>query len=131
MDEAGNLYGATGYGGTGPCLVLGVATGCGTVYELSPPAKAGDPWTEKVLYSFQGGGDGDLAQGSLVFDGEGDLYGATWFGGGHGTTAILSSGEPVERFSSCVLRKRKAASGPRTCYTGLEVVRTAPFLTVV
>jgi uncharacterized repeat protein (TIGR03803 family) len=86
MDEAGNLYGATGYGGTGPCLVLGVATGCGTVYELSPPAKAGDPWTEKVLYSFQGGDDGDLAHDSLVFDREGNLYGATWFGGGKGTT---------------------------------------------
>jgi hypothetical protein len=86
IDEAGNLYGTTGYGGSGPCLLLGGAVGCGTVYELSPPAKQGDPWTEKVLYSFQGGKDGYVASGDLVFDKAGNLYGATLFGGGKGTT---------------------------------------------
>ncbi|MGB6677596.1 MAG: choice-of-anchor tandem repeat GloVer-containing protein [Terriglobales bacterium] len=29
IDEAGNLYGTTGYGGSGPCLLLGGAVGCG------------------------------------------------------------------------------------------------------
>jgi hypothetical protein len=86
IDEAGNLYGTTGYGGSGPCLLLGGAVGCGTVYELSPPAKQGDPWTETVLYSFQGGKDGYVASGDLVFDKAGNLYGATLFGGGKGTT---------------------------------------------
>ena len=86
IDEAGNLYGTTGYGGSGPCLLLGGAVGCGAVYELSPPAKQGDPWTEKVLYSFQGGKDGYVASGDLVFDKAGNLYGATLFGGGKGTT---------------------------------------------
>jgi hypothetical protein len=86
IDEAGNLYGTTGYGGSGPCLLLGGAVGCGTVYELSPPAKQGDPWTETVLYSFQGGKDGYVASGDLVFDHTGNLYGATLFGGDKGTT---------------------------------------------
>jgi uncharacterized repeat protein (TIGR03803 family) len=86
IDEAGNLYGTTGYGGSGPCLLLGGAVGCGTVYELSPPAKQGDPWTETVLYSFRGGKDGYVASGDLVFDKTGNLYGATLFGGGKGTT---------------------------------------------
>jgi hypothetical protein len=86
IDEAGNLYGTTGYGGSGPCLLLGGAVGCGTVYELSPPAKQGDPWTETVLHSFQGGKDGYVASGDLVFDKAGNLYGATLFGGGKGTT---------------------------------------------
>jgi uncharacterized repeat protein (TIGR03803 family) len=86
IDEAGNLYGTTGYGGSGPCLLLGGAVGCGTVYELSPPAKQGDPWTETVLHSFQGGKDGYVASGDLVFDTAGNLYGATLFGGGKGTT---------------------------------------------
>jgi len=86
IDNAGNLYGTTGYGGTGPCTLLGGPVGCGTVYELSPPAKVGDSWTEKVLYSFQGGNDGYVATGSLVFDKSGNLYGATLFGGGQGTT---------------------------------------------
>ena len=86
IDQAGNLYGTTGYGGSGPCTLLGGAVGCGTVYELSPPAKQGDPWTETVLYSFQGGNDGYVASGDLVLDKAGNLYGATLFGGGKGTT---------------------------------------------
>jgi hypothetical protein len=86
IDEAGNLYGTTGYGGSGPCLLLGGAAGCGTVYELSPPAKQGGLWTETVLYSFQGGKDGYVGTGDLVFDKAGNLYGATLFGGGKGTT---------------------------------------------
>ncbi len=86
IDQAGNLYGTTGYGGRGPCLLLGGAVGCGTVYELSPPAKQGDPWMETVLYSFQGDKDGYVASGDLVFDQAGNLYGATLFGGGKRTT---------------------------------------------
>jgi hypothetical protein len=85
-DSAGNLYGVTGYGGGGPCVLFGTATGCGTVFELSPPKTKGGAWTEKVLYNFQGGKDGDLPSGPLVFDSAGNLYGATEFGGGKGTT---------------------------------------------
>ncbi len=86
IDDAGNLYGVTGYGGTGTCLLLGGAVGCGTVYELSPPIQAGDPWTETVLYSFQNVNDGYVGYSDLVFDKAGNLYGATLFGGGKGTT---------------------------------------------
>jgi len=85
MDKAGNLYGTTGYGGTGSCTLLGTKVGCGTVYELSPPTQQGGAWTETVLYSFQGGKDGYLAWGDLVFDAKGNLYGATEYGGGYGT----------------------------------------------
>jgi hypothetical protein len=83
-DSAGNLYGVTGYGGSGPCVLFGTATGCGTAFELSPPKTKGGKWTEKVLYNFQGGKDGDLPTGPLVFDSAGNLYGATEFGGGKG-----------------------------------------------
>ena len=92
MDEAGNLYGAAAYGGSGPCTLAGGSVGCGAVYELSPPARQGDPWTEKVLYSFQGGKDGYVAVGDLVFDKARNLYGATWFGGGKGTTCDSAYG---------------------------------------
>ncbi len=60
--------------------------GCGIVYELSPPTQKGGPWTETILYNFQGGNDGDFPVGDLVFDKHGSLYGATWYGGGQGTT---------------------------------------------
>jgi uncharacterized repeat protein (TIGR03803 family) len=86
IDNAGNLYGTTGYGGTGGCVLLGSKEGCGTVYELSPPKVKGGAWTERVLYSFKGGKDGYVPDGDLVFDSAGNLYGATIFGGGKGTT---------------------------------------------
>src|SRR6266853_1647832 len=55
-DAAGNLYGTTGYGGTGACSSA-MPTGCGTVFELKHNSSGG--WTEKVLHSFAGGSDGD------------------------------------------------------------------------
>jgi hypothetical protein len=84
-DKAGNLYGTTGYGGTGSCVLLGTNVGCGTVFELSPPKQKGGSWTETVLYSFSTAKQGYLPWGDLVFDSAGNLYGATEFGGGHGT----------------------------------------------
>ena len=54
--------------------------------RVSPPEKKGGAWTENVLYNFQGGKDGDLPSGPLVFDSAGNLYGATEFGGGKGAT---------------------------------------------
>jgi hypothetical protein len=86
FDAAGNLYGVTAYGGTGDCVLLGVKGGCGTVYELLPPTQQGGAWTETILYSFQGGNDGYFPWGTLVFDSQGNIYGATQFGGGKGTT---------------------------------------------
>ncbi|HXM19764.1 MAG TPA: hypothetical protein VN948_00690, partial [Terriglobales bacterium] len=51
FDQAGNLYGATTEGGASSCVSVAQ---CGTVYQLAPPAKQGDPWTETVLYVFKG-----------------------------------------------------------------------------
>src|SRR5271170_2719884 len=46
FDSAGNIYGATQDGGSSSCQS---ANQCGTVYQLAPPTKNGDPWTETVL----------------------------------------------------------------------------------
>ena len=51
FDKAGNLYGVTVNGGSNTCRG---PFQCGTVYQLKPPLKKGDPWTETVLYVFQG-----------------------------------------------------------------------------
>lgn len=80
-DKAGNLYGTTSVGGNGTCSDFGGASGCGTVFELTPPATNGGAWTETVLYNFQGGADGIAPAGSLVFDQSGNLYGTTEVGG--------------------------------------------------
>jgi uncharacterized repeat protein (TIGR03803 family) len=76
FDSAGNLYGTTFAGGTGPCSIP--QTGCGTIFELSP--KAGGSWTEKVVHNFHGN-DGWEPSGNLIFDGAGNLYGTTRQGG--------------------------------------------------
>lgn len=86
IDQQGNSYGTTSLGGNGPCILLGSPTGCGIVYELSPPMQKGGQWTETILYNFQSGNDGYFPWGDLVFDKHGNLYGATQFGGGQGNT---------------------------------------------
>jgi hypothetical protein len=85
FDQARNLYGTTAYGGSGDCVLLGTAVGCGVVFQMKPPRTKGGAWTETVLYSFQGGKDGYLPQGNLTFDSAGNLYGATLYGGGYGS----------------------------------------------
>ena len=74
FDAAGNAYSTASSGGT---------NGLGVVFELIPPADPtqGKEWTEKVLYSFQGGSDGAVPFGNVVFDTTGDLYGTTSIGG--------------------------------------------------
>jgi len=79
FDRSGNLYGATTDGNQYGEL--------GVVYELSPPAKKGDPWTESLIYQFLGKkdyNDGMNPVGGLVIDGAGNLYGTTAYGGSGG-----------------------------------------------
>ncbi len=79
FDGAGNLYGTTSLGGFNGNDCNG---GCGTVFELSPPATPGGTWTETVIYFFQGFNDGSDPLGAVIFDQAGNLYGTTFYGGG-------------------------------------------------
>ncbi len=72
FDKAGNLYGTTKAGGP---------HNAGTVFKLTY-TKSG--WKEKTLYDFAGGKDANWANESLVFDKAGNLYGASYEGGGTG-----------------------------------------------
>ena len=65
--QSGNLYGIATGGGS---------SSYGTIYELSPPKQKGGAWTETILYDFQS--FGAQPDSYLVFDGQGNLYGA-WF----------------------------------------------------
>jgi uncharacterized repeat protein (TIGR03803 family) len=76
-DSAGNLYGVTSNGGGNTACTYSL--GCGTVFVLR---RNGDgTWTQKTLYSFAGGSDGQNPTASLIFDKNGNLYGTTVYGG--------------------------------------------------
>jgi len=76
----GVLYGTTYYGGAGAGCQQ--TMGCGTVYQLTPPALPGDAWTETIVHSFTGqNGDGSGPVGSLAIGKDGSLYGMTVYGG--------------------------------------------------
>jgi hypothetical protein len=79
VDASGNLYGSTAEGGSGPCQMNQQVVGCGTVFELSPPAGKNKFWTKTLLYDFQGP-DGN-SPSALIADSAGNLYGVTEFGG--------------------------------------------------
>ncbi len=81
FDSNGDLFGVTIDGGSQTANCQSGPGGCGTIFELSPPALGGG-WSETVLYRFQGGdSDGAYPLGGLVFDKAGNLYGATAAGG--------------------------------------------------
>ncbi len=99
IDASGNLYGTALCGGSSAAVRsweltpdCGGALGAGTVWELSPQSDGS--WTETTLYNFTGGNDGanPSAQGRLIFDADGNLYGGTHNGGqyGKGTVYELS-----------------------------------------
>lgn len=81
LDSVGNVYGVTSSGGTGK----------GTVYELTPTVSG--TWTETALWNFCAAGgtcpDGKGPEGSLIFDGSGNLYGTTYLGGSLGAGSVF------------------------------------------
>jgi uncharacterized repeat protein (TIGR03803 family) len=79
LDDAGNGYATTFYGGT----VNSTCTfGCGVVSR----GTAGGKYS--VIYSFTGGADGFNPAGGLAVDSSGNIYGATYDGGSGGNGVI-------------------------------------------
>jgi uncharacterized repeat protein (TIGR03803 family) len=96
LDASGNLYGTTYYDGE---------NNLGCVYQLSPTGAG--KWTERVLYSFTGGTDGQNSISNLVSDAAGNLYGTTSEGGagcGCGTIFKLAPGAKGTWIESVVHR---------------------------
>lgn len=75
VDAQGDLYGSTADGGH---VTASCSGGCGTVFKLTPAGK------ETILYNFCSQAnctDGYHPTGNLTFDAQGNLYGATLYGG--------------------------------------------------
>ena len=83
LDGLGNIYGSTYSGG---------AASAGIVFKLAPQTSGA--WTEKILYTFQGGADGSEPATGVILDKSGNVYGTTWRGGtqiGSGTVFELTA----------------------------------------
>jgi len=74
----GEIYGTTMYGGLSNALC---GYGCGTVFQLTPPAAPAGAWTETVLYRFQGPPDAYNPVSGAVVGPDGSLFGTTEEGG--------------------------------------------------
>ncbi len=100
LDQAGNVYGPTFWGGTGS-LPGCEGHGCGTVYQLSP---SGSGWTEAVLHSFgTTGSDGEAPFAGLLRDSAGNLYGTTVGGGSNNGSTVFEFSPSNGSFTFSVL----------------------------
>ena len=89
----GHLYGAATTGGS---------NGSGVVFELTPRALGG--WDFRTIYTFQGQPDGSFPYGALLFDGSGNIYGTTYYGGANGIGAVYKlSPQPVGEWTEEVI----------------------------
>jgi len=103
FDRSGNLYGVFTDGGP---------NNHGAVYELSP---SGSGWSEQILYSFTGAGDGANPIGVLIFDASGILYGTTVTSGsgGGGTAFDITPGPMLNTIYSFANNFHYINSGPQ------------------
>jgi len=101
--KGGVLYGTTSQEDSGGSQC---AWGCGTVFELAPPAIAGGAWTETALYHFQPNPaypgpcpviqcDASSPVGGVIFGPGGALYGTTVYGGPFATGTIFELAPPA------------------------------------
>jgi uncharacterized repeat protein (TIGR03803 family) len=81
-DSAGNLYGATYYGGGGSCFD-GINPGCGTIFKIDTTG------TFSVLHSLSGTTDGGWVTGALVLNTDGNLYGTGSGSGQYGAGTLF------------------------------------------
>ena len=89
----GHLYGAVTVGGI---------YGSGIVFELNPNGVGERDLT--VLYSFRGQPDGSFPYGAILFDGSGNIYGTTYYGGVNGIGSVYKlSPQPVGEWTEEVL----------------------------
>lgn len=89
LDQRGNLYGNTAYGGIQNCPNGEVSNSCGVVFKL---AHRQNGWLFSPLYAFGGGTDGASPVGNVTIASDGTIYGTTNAGGGPGCADHLGPG---------------------------------------
>jgi uncharacterized repeat protein (TIGR03803 family) len=115
----GSIYGTTNNGGSANCF-----EGCGTVFHLTPPLNPCRttlcPWTETIIYSFQGGTDGYFPMYSaVVFDSAGNLYGTTSQGGALGLGTVYKLTKSAGTWNKTILHNFTNAGDGRSPMAGV------------
>jgi uncharacterized repeat protein (TIGR03803 family) len=88
----GRLYGAATAGGT---------FGSGVVFELT---RRGGEWDFSTIYSFRGQPDASFPYGALLFDGSGNIYGTTYYGGANSIGSVYKlSAQPAGEWAEEVI----------------------------
>ncbi len=110
-DAQGNLYGVT---------VLGGTSGLGTVFKLTPGSNG---YTEQVLYSFRGNGDGSQPIGTPVMDKNGVIYGVTQFTSGFdgGAGVVFALTPSGSGYAQSVLYAFPGGTGGATPQAGMAI----------
>jgi len=117
MDNSGNLYGTTAFGGVNAFYGFGGNDRGGTAFELAPPAGGTGLWSESVLWSFGSGADGNQPQAGLVTDNNGNFFGTTYEGGANsGAFGFLTDGTVFEVSTGApqILRRPRIVQFPNT-----------------
>ena len=120
MDASGNLYGTTVNGGAGTGC-----QGCGTVFELSPPATQGGAWTESVLYNFGAVPDGQFPSSALLMDASGNLYGETGGGGANLSGTVYEISGAIDAASGQIALSAQHLQFPKTAVGAASSVQLA------
>jgi uncharacterized repeat protein (TIGR03803 family) len=107
-DEDGNLYGVTWAGG---------AYDLGTVYQLSPNSSG--TWTEILIHTFGGTGDGYNPVSGLTMDKRGNLYGTTNWGPNSWGTVYELSRDSGDRWTETILHSFIAQEDGANPYSGV------------
>lgn len=86
IGRGGRLYGTA---------LLDGSAKLGMAFSLTPPATPGGAWTEAVLHTFTGGGDGASPEAGFVMGAGGVLYGDTFLGGPSNSGTVFSLSPPA------------------------------------
>jgi hypothetical protein len=91
-DREGNLFGTTPRGGNvSSCY----PDGCGTVFELIPPAFRGGEWKKVTLHTFANNfSDGYYPASVLIVGDDGNIFGVTNFGGPNNAGTVFELSRP-------------------------------------
>lgn len=98
FDTAGNIYGTTTDGG---------ANYGGTVFALT---KVNGVWTETILHSFGGNGDGWLPNSGVILGSDGNLYGTTEYGGSAGAGTVYELAHSGSGWTETILHSFNGTS---------------------